>query len=241
MTTLPAQLVIYLTVIFHSCADIKEILGVEEDGHYCLDIESDDGNDVSYTSVEIYCHNMNTSNPKEFITLPAGPDENFSKTSHPGYFAGDMYFNKVAYDVAMNEIIAEDYTFARIENGYNQIIGHGSPAYGVTFSCNLCRNVESSKMKVNLTGTPFHLPIDMVYVTNGGGACEKELDILSSRQYVYAHCDGSCGGCLPDQMFSYSLHRLENPRMSVDVASSLYSFECKNPGNLSKRFKIKTW
>ena len=50
----------------------------------------------------IYCHGMNTYNPKEYLTLPAGPDENFSSTSKANYapcMVGTLKFEKVGLDL----------------------------------------------------------------------------------------------------------------------------------------------
>lgn len=50
-----------------SCLDLQHQSGYAQDGEYCLDLGSSEE-----TLVRVYCHNMSSANPEEFITLPAG-------------------------------------------------------------------------------------------------------------------------------------------------------------------------
>lgn len=54
-----------------SCAHLKEAFGVSSDGDYNLNITK--------KIVSIYCHNMNSRQPAEFITLKSGESQNFAE------------------------------------------------------------------------------------------------------------------------------------------------------------------
>ena len=55
----------------HSCRDIQQIAGAMADGEYDML--------VGGKNVSIYCHMMNTTMPKEFLTLPMGEEQNYSE------------------------------------------------------------------------------------------------------------------------------------------------------------------
>eukprot|EP00058_Branchiostoma_floridae_P024990 XP_002610480.1 hypothetical protein BRAFLDRAFT_85621 [Branchiostoma floridae] len=57
-----------------SCAEAKSLRSNANDGEYILYPFSTD-RDVS---LRVYCHGMASGEPKEFLTLPSGPDENYA-------------------------------------------------------------------------------------------------------------------------------------------------------------------
>ena len=52
----------------------------------------------------IYCHNMSSEIPEEYITLSAGAEENFVVSWHHDENAmqGDVYFEKLRLHVSVN-------------------------------------------------------------------------------------------------------------------------------------------
>lgn len=62
---------VYIPGHFTSCLDVQQKLRVKEDKEYTLQIMG--------ISVLIYCHGMSTDSPQEYLSLPAGEDENFSE------------------------------------------------------------------------------------------------------------------------------------------------------------------
>eukprot|EP00058_Branchiostoma_floridae_P000417 XP_002585905.1 hypothetical protein BRAFLDRAFT_110811 [Branchiostoma floridae] len=57
-----------------SCAEAKSARSNINDGEYTLYPFSTD----SDVSLRVYCHDMASEKPKEFLTLPSGPDENYA-------------------------------------------------------------------------------------------------------------------------------------------------------------------
>lgn len=56
---------------FTSCLDVQQKLQAKEDKEYTLQIMG--------INVSIYCYGMSTYSPQEYLSLPAGEDENFSE------------------------------------------------------------------------------------------------------------------------------------------------------------------
>lgn len=56
------------------CKSVQKLTGSQIDGEYEMQVF---GHDNQISQSFIYCDLMHTDNPKEFISLPAGPDKNF--------------------------------------------------------------------------------------------------------------------------------------------------------------------
>ena len=56
---------------YHSCLDIQQRAGSRDDGEYQMV--------VGGKNVSIYCHMMNTSWPREYLTLPMAEEQNYSE------------------------------------------------------------------------------------------------------------------------------------------------------------------
>ncbi|XP_014675881.1 PREDICTED: A disintegrin and metalloproteinase with thrombospondin motifs 9-like [Priapulus caudatus] len=54
-----------------SCAELKKVSEVTRDDDYNIYVNGG--------FIKVYCHNMDSSDPKEYITLPAGDSENYSE------------------------------------------------------------------------------------------------------------------------------------------------------------------
>ena len=54
-----------------SCKELKKMSGLRRDGDYKLLIQG--------RLLQVYCHGMRKSKPREYLTLPAGEKENFSE------------------------------------------------------------------------------------------------------------------------------------------------------------------
>lgn len=54
-----------------TCLDLKQRFPSARDGEHSLVV----GNQI----MSIYCHGMNTDYPKEYLTLPASPQQNYAE------------------------------------------------------------------------------------------------------------------------------------------------------------------
>eukprot|EP00058_Branchiostoma_floridae_P015298 XP_002600786.1 hypothetical protein BRAFLDRAFT_95072 [Branchiostoma floridae] len=152
-----------------SCSHIKLLNPTAEDGEYTL---FPFPNNVP---LRVYCHDMASENPKEFLSLPSGPDENYAivfpdrLTDASGgqctgplqqpytARAGTTKFSKLRIKVenCRVEVIRDDYTFAET-TGPNKIdFGHAGDCYSWKQGC------AKGMFKVDLTGTELALAPDV--------------------------------------------------------------------------------
>ena len=74
-----------------SCKDIQEN-GTKQDGEYDMYLSNN-------VAVKIYCADMNTETPLEYITLTAGRQNNFAKHyNHKTNQKEETFFDKVNYN-----------------------------------------------------------------------------------------------------------------------------------------------
>ena len=57
----------------HTCSDLKRTGAGKFDGEYLLYPKR-----ACSSPVKVYCHGMETSSPRDYLTLPAGPINNFA-------------------------------------------------------------------------------------------------------------------------------------------------------------------
>ena len=194
-----------------SCKDVlTEELG-KDDGEYFLQIDP-----RCKIPIRVYCHGMNTSEPKEYITLPRGEKNNYaivyakrlpttpviarySCYGTPGQMeyskAGVTKFTKVRLDIAKMAIVADDYSFATVESG-GKPIKFG--AAGDCYSANL-GNCRRGSFKIDLTDTGLSMQKDVNWVASGFPPGIRMQEFYRSRdgRVVSAKCGGWCGHCGP--------------------------------------------
>jgi hypothetical protein len=84
-------------VVFKSCLDVQTYNKTHADGEYPLQINYPTCNET----VQIYCADMNSTQPLEYLTLKAGSVNNFSKKNYVGsskqttYASSKTEFSKV--------------------------------------------------------------------------------------------------------------------------------------------------
>ncbi|XP_035660181.1 uncharacterized protein LOC118404906 [Branchiostoma floridae] len=193
-----------------SCVEAKSLLSNANDGEYTLYPFSTD----SDVSLRVYCHDMASAEPKEFLTLPSGPDENYAiffadrlsnayqwQCTGPfqGQYAarGTTKFSKlrIQFEPSRIEVIGNDYTFAET-TGPNDI------AYGQAGDCYSARQgCAKGTFKVDLTGTGLELDPEVHWVmgpTYPGSLTINDMFISEDRKVASARCGGWCGSCRPD-------------------------------------------
>lgn len=127
--------------------------------------------------MEIYCHNMNSDNPTEYITLRKGNQENYSlfyskrandvtrcengKGIHDeSIHYGTTRFNKVRININTLQIVDDDFEFSQTV-GRPQKYATGGDCYSNSGSC------PQGDFFVNLEGTGFRIRPSMTWDANG--------------------------------------------------------------------------
>ncbi|KAI8501946.1 hypothetical protein Bbelb_203580 [Branchiostoma belcheri] len=192
-----------------SCSEVKSVNPAADDGEYTLHPFSAD-NDVS---LRVYCHDMTSGNPKEFLTLPAGPEENYSivspdqlvyRSQCSGTLQRDQYVSRagttkfrklrIKFENSSVEVIRDDYTFAST-CGPNEIsYAHAGDCYSGVQGC------AKGTFKVNLIGTELKLAPGVHWALQEwypASLTINDMFISTDRKVASARCGGACGHCWP--------------------------------------------
>ncbi|CAH3026593.1 unnamed protein product, partial [Porites evermanni] len=164
----------------------------------------------SCNPVRLYCHGMNTATPREYITLPAGPDKNFA-SFHRGRllnfetcsgsinpepkltanYWGTTRFNKLRIDPTSGLIHRNDYQFAKTE-GNPVRFGRAGDCFSAASKC------RKGKFQIDLSGTGMRMRRDVEWEAWGTPKLPKRLLNVQKTDdglSVVGECGGSCGGC----------------------------------------------
>ncbi|GAB0092696.1 A disintegrin and metalloproteinase with thrombospondin motifs 9 [Sergentomyia squamirostris] len=184
-----------------SCRSIQSHMSSRRDGEYVLNVRG--------RQVSIYCHRMNTSSPKEYLTLKAGDTENYSRyfekrskdrsqcpDSVHHMFTDDTIpsgvtrYSKVRINVHTLQVINDDFAFAHT-SGHTQPFASAGDCFSITGQCP--RGVFS----VNVEGTGFRIRPTQQWETKGQNAAIIFHEKLEPPYYkVVARCGGYCGSCM---------------------------------------------
>ncbi|CAD7092139.1 unnamed protein product [Hermetia illucens] len=184
-----------------SCKHVKRYQNAHKDGDYIMFINR--------KPVHIYCHNMNTSSPEEYLTLREQDQENFSlyynkrtidlskcpTNSRDNEFVdetirhGRTQFEKIKINIHSLEVDTENYRFART-HGNPQPFGSAGDCYNTNGQC------PQGYFSINLKNTGFRIRPTTKWDTSGDHSrvmFAEELHFPYTS--VSAHCGGYCGTC----------------------------------------------
>nr|XP_018915649.1 PREDICTED: A disintegrin and metalloproteinase with thrombospondin motifs 9-like isoform X3 [Bemisia tabaci] len=186
-----------------SCLAVKEKLGVKEDREYPMT--------VAGRNISIFCHNMKSENPQEFLSLPSG--ENYAEIYGPRLMdprscpyggerkdncpcindsnrGGLTVFHKVRLNVTTLTVIRNDFTFAK------QL--YGMPVYfGEAGDCYSKLRCPQGRFSIDLRGTGLRVSSQTQW-TNIGTWSNKQIDHLEDNRSIVGRCGGYCGTCRPE-------------------------------------------
>lgn len=152
-----------------SCKSIQHYKRTRTDGEHKINVRG--------REVEIYCHNMNSDDPAEYVTLRKGNQENYSlfyskrstdmskcengKGIHDeSIHYGTTRFNKVRININTLQIIDNDFQFSHTV-GRQQKFATGGDCYSNTGSC------PQGDFFVNFEGTGFRIRPNTLWEANG--------------------------------------------------------------------------
>ena len=194
-----------------SCTGLKSAGIAKSDGEYLIYQRPE-----CTIPIKVYCHGLNTSQPKEYLTLPAGGDDNYAfiyakrllrrpysaryKCSGPTgeldySSAGKTKFRKLRIDLTTMRVIRDDFTFSKSDPSGKQIpYGTGGDCFSMHYGP--CRR---GHFKVNLSGTGLRLRAAVEWKAIGFPPGIEMQDYKKSKDgtQVTAKCGGWCAQCLP--------------------------------------------
>ena len=112
---------------YHSCLEIQKRANIDADGEYEMLIGG--------KNTTIYCHKMNTTQPREYITLPMGEEQNYSEVYGMRLVAPDSCPNNGTRD---NCPCVEDRTPRAGLTVWNKV--HLNVTI-LTLDCKCCQNI----------------------------------------------------------------------------------------------------
>lgn len=147
-----------------SCKSLQQQRGIRTNGEYVLNVRG--------KSVRLYCHDMNTVQPKEYITLAANEtnyamyyDRRALDRRHCPRSERDMYddgslpsgtthFRKVRLELHRLRVVEDDYQFAHVDGARQQPFGSAGDCLSEVRGC------VQGRFVISFVGTRFRLRSD---------------------------------------------------------------------------------
>lgn len=188
-----------------SCRDLKHNFHYHHDGEYELS--------VAGKNVSIYCHNMHSHEPREYLTLKAGDTENYAlyfgnrsrDLSQCSYDTSDTFddqtvpggttrFSKVRVKLNVDhvQVMGDDFQFALSSGRRNQTFGSAGDCFSNTRRC------PRGVFHINVEGTGLRINPRTEWTTDGQHSVIAFHTPLAPPYYkVIGQCGGYCGKCVP--------------------------------------------
>ncbi|XP_053741370.1 A disintegrin and metalloproteinase with thrombospondin motifs 20 isoform X1 [Synchiropus splendidus] len=189
---------------FSSCREVQVRQGLRMDGEYYLKVKS--------RIIQIYCADMQTDFPREYVTLRSAQTDNFSEIfgsrllnpfqcpengSRPldcscrnDYSAaGYTLFHKVRVDLSSLRIMTMDIHFSRT------LLGRPVP-FATAGDCYSAAKCPQGQFSINLQGTGFKVSPATKWTSQGNYVSVK-VHRSEDGMRIYGRCGGFCGKCLP--------------------------------------------
>ncbi|CAH1224628.1 ADAMTS9 [Branchiostoma lanceolatum] len=193
-----------------SCSEVKSLHPAGKDGEYTLYPLST----CKDVSIRVYCHNMASEQPEEFLTLPSGPGTNFAniyadrlRDNYGGRCdgplqdpysrrAGTTKFSKIRikFEDYKVKVVRDDFTFANTQGDNNVSYGEAGDCYSWKQGC------AKGTFVLDLTGTGLSLAPDVHWIMEERYPeyiSINDLFISEDRTVASARCGGWCGHCWP--------------------------------------------
>jgi hypothetical protein len=175
-----------------TCKEVKNKNSTAQDGEYILYYQGD-----SAKPWTAYCHDMNTAEPTEYLTL--NPSENMGSYKEGGASPGTTVttqYKKARINPSTLALNASDQTFVLSVGGLLHSTERTpviSMPLGVAMSCK-GDNDQSATAKINLTGTRFF--VSGSFAVGGNEANGSATESNNQQKYVIKG-GGNCGFFTP--------------------------------------------
>ncbi|KAG7523510.1 hypothetical protein JOB18_048859 [Solea senegalensis] len=190
--------------LFASCREVQMRQGVRMDGEYYLKVRS--------RILQIYCAEMQTDFPKEYVTLRSGQTDNFSevyghrllnpfecpyngsrrqdcdcKSDYSA--AGYTVFHKIRLDLSSLRIMFTDLQFSQT------LLGRPVP-FATAGDCYSAAKCPQGQFSINLIGTSLKVS-EATKWTSQGNYVSVKVHRSEDGTRIYGRCGGFCGKCIP--------------------------------------------
>ncbi|XP_034031983.1 A disintegrin and metalloproteinase with thrombospondin motifs 20 [Thalassophryne amazonica] len=192
---------------YTSCREVQIRQGVRLDGEYYLKVRS--------RILQIYCADMQTDFPTEYVTLRSGQTDNYSEVY--GYrllnpfecpyngsrrqdcecrndysAAGYTLFHKVRLDLESLRIATTDLQFSQT------LLGRPVP-FATAGDCYSAAKCPQGQFSINLIGTGLKVAESAKWTSQGNYVSVK-VHRSEDGTRIYGRCGGFCGKCIPQAL-----------------------------------------
>ncbi|XP_065840054.1 uncharacterized protein [Oscarella lobularis] len=205
--------------------------GSRIDRHYDLEI-------LARIVVSVYCKDMNTGEPSEYISLTSSRERNYasyykllgSPSACPPTVPqqnwdewGKTHFTRIRFDFDSWLVTTNDFSFATsVEGGSNIPYGQGGDNQA-TQTCPF-----RGDFNIDLTSTPFEVDPQVTWSWEGPMSNNHSVSFSNLRQIVSGQCGGFPGICFPVLPSNRSIARLKLRLVSTHPC--LTKNPCENLG-----------
>ncbi|XP_076863283.1 A disintegrin and metalloproteinase with thrombospondin motifs 20 isoform X2 [Brachyhypopomus gauderio] len=190
--------------LFPTCRELQLREGIRKDGEHYLRVQS--------KVLQIYCAEMQTNFPKEYVTLHSGPTDNYSevygyrlnnpfecpyngsrrqdcacRNDYPA--VGYTLYHRVRLDLSTMRIITTDVKFS------HTLLGQPVP-FATAGDCYSAARCPQGQFSINLIGTGLTVAESTKWVSHGNYVSIK-VHRSEDRARIYGRCGGFCGKCVP--------------------------------------------
>ncbi|KAK1788812.1 hypothetical protein P4O66_002621 [Electrophorus voltai] len=190
--------------LFPTCKELQMREGIRKDGEHYLRVKS--------KVLQIYCAEMQTNFPKEYVTLRSGQTDNYSevygyrlnnpfecpyngsrqqdcdcRTDYPA--VGYTLYHRVRLDLGTMRIITTDVQFSQT------LLGQPVP-FATAGDCYSAARCPQGQFSINLIGTGLKVAESTKWVSHGNYVSIK-VHRSEDGTRIYGRCGGFCGKCLP--------------------------------------------
>ncbi|XP_046577116.1 A disintegrin and metalloproteinase with thrombospondin motifs 9-like [Haliotis rubra] len=184
-----------------SCADVKQCAPTSGDGEYWIYLLN-----FNMAKARIYCHNMGSTKPSDYLTLPVVNYGNYPNIRNPvcqgeaqglvqsceGTY-GEVWFSKVKINTSSLKVTTNEHSFANYTN-QKLLYGVASDCYskhtdGVRASCG-----PRGTFTINLTGTGMSVTPGTTWRDSGYKYWMNVTRTIEST-IIYLNCGGYPGFC----------------------------------------------
>eukprot|EP00066_Takifugu_rubripes_P016653 XP_011605919.1 PREDICTED: A disintegrin and metalloproteinase with thrombospondin motifs 20 [Takifugu rubripes] len=190
--------------LFASCREVQVRRGVKLDGEFYLRVNS--------RILQVYCADMNTDFPKEYVTLRSGQMDNYSEVyghrllnpfecpyngsrrqdcscRNDYAAAGYTLFHKVRLDLDSLRITVTDLQFSQT------LLGRPVP-FATAGDCYSAAKCPQGQFSINLVGTGLKVAESTKWTSQGNYVSIK-VHRSEDGTRIYGRCGGFCGKCIP--------------------------------------------
>jgi hypothetical protein len=185
-----------------SCQSILDAGLSNGNGIYTIDPDGKGGN----APFEVYCHDMNTTKPKEYLELKkTGTNYNYGMGKSGGARTGEdvlTHYTKIRINPQTLIVDRADRTFSSTTGKlyYQAKVAKIFSSYGEAWDC-IASYSSKGKANIDLTGTPFKIHDDLIFDPHNSSGTSwrgKGTSVFTkNRQIVNTTGGGYCGANYP--------------------------------------------